>query len=227
MLAHTSLVFVHILLFCLWLGMDIGVYYCGKYTTRADLTVKERRRFLELLLILDMGPRTALVLMIPVGTQLGFNLGLIPIGTVALASLWIVTLFWLSLVWIQFLYPSHPARTRMAQIDYAFRYLAIAVFVGIGLFSIFGGLAGGPDSGLGGSNWLQLKFVFYGAVISIGLILRSTLPPWLGALKTLEETDGARGQAEIEAVYSIAGRWAQALWGLVLAMAYLGTTKIL
>ena len=61
--------FFHILMFVIWLGMDVGVYYCGKYTTRRDLTYQERRRFLELLMLLDMGPRTALVMMVPLGLQ--------------------------------------------------------------------------------------------------------------------------------------------------------------
>ena len=63
--------------------MDIGVYYAGKFTTREDLSYKERLHFLELLALLDMGPRTALVLMVAVGAQLSTNLGLIPLNATA------------------------------------------------------------------------------------------------------------------------------------------------
>ena len=218
MLAHNSLLFVHILLFCLWLGMDVGVYYCGKFTTRADLTYIERKRFLELLMLLDMGPRTALVLMVPVGGQLGANLGLIPFSALQLGLLWVVGLAWLAIVWAQYLWPNHTSVPLMASVDYGLRYVAIGAFVFGGLYAIFA-----DDLVIGA--WLRLKLVFYGAVISIGLILRSTLAPWLLALERINETGGEDGQQQIEAVFQFSGRWAHTLWLLVLAMAFLGTTK--
>ena len=218
MLMHSFLVFVHILLFCLWLGMDIGVYYAGKFTTRSDLSYRERRRFLELLVLLDMGPRTALVLMVPVGLHLGANLGLIPLGASALTVTWLVSLAWLAIVWAQHLSPEGADLGPLPRIDYGIRYLVIGGFILIGLYAIF------TDQLVDGS-WLRLKLVFYGTVVSIGLILRSTLPPWLRALEIIKETDGADGQRQVEAVFQFSGRWAHALWALVVAMAFLGTTK--
>ena len=50
--------YIHVLLFVYWLGADLGVYYAAKYVARADLPLDERLRFLDLTLLLDMGPRT-------------------------------------------------------------------------------------------------------------------------------------------------------------------------
>jgi len=213
------MVFAHIVLFCLWLGMDVGVYYAGKFTTRADFNYQERQHFLELLALLDMGPRTALVLMVAVGAQLGANLGLIPLSGTTLAIIWLIDLVWLALVWWQFLYPEDPRNILAAKVDYAIRYLVIAVFMVIGLYAIF------TDSLVMGA-WLRLKLVFFGSVVCIGLILRATLPPWLSALQELQQPDtAALAQRKVVAIYRYSGRWAHGLWALVLLMAFLGTTK--
>jgi hypothetical protein len=199
--------------------MDIGVYYAGKFTTREDLTHKERLHFLELLAVLDMGPRTALVLMVAVGAQLGTNPGLIPLNAAALGVIWLIDLAWLGLVWWQFLSPQHPRIQLMAKVDYAIRYAVIGLFMLVGLYAIF------TDTLISGA-WLRLKLVFFGTVVSIGLILRATLPPWLAAISKLQNpTTAAQAQQTIEAVYRFSGRWAHGLWALVFIMAFLGTTK--
>ena len=199
--------------------MDVGVYYAGKFTTREDLSHKERLHFLELLALLDMGPRTALVLMVAVGAQLGSNLGLIPLNGALLAAIWLIDLVWLWLVWWQFLNPQHPLIHLGAKIDYAIRYVVIAVFMLVGLYAIF------ADTLIVGA-WLRLKLVFFGTVVSIGLILRATLPPWIAALDKLKDpATAAEAQQTIQAVYRFSGRWAHGLWALVVVMAFLGTTK--
>ena len=117
--------------------MDVGVYYAGKFTTRADFNYQERQYFLELLALLDMGPRTALVLMVAVGVQLGANLGLIPLPATTLAMIWVIDLIWLALVWWQFLSPEDPRMELAAKLDYGLRYLVITVFMVAGLYAIF------------------------------------------------------------------------------------------
>lgn len=216
---HNVLVFLHILMFCLWLGMDIGVYYAGKFTVRRDLTLAERRRFFELLILLDMGPRTALVLLAALGIQMAVNLGLIDLSSAWLAAIWIVDLVWLALVWLQFLRPDHPISALAKPIDYGLRYLVIGVFVAWGSLAFLQ-----PDWVIG--NWLRLKMILFGAVVAIGLILRATIPPWLAAMADLEHPEkAASAQQTLELVYRRAGRWAHSLWLLVTAIAFLGTVK--
>ncbi len=211
--------FFHILMFVIWLGMDVGVYYCGKYTTRRDLTYQERRRFLELLMLLDMGPRTALVMMVPLGLQLSQNLGLIPLPPLLLPVIWVVGLSWLALVWLQHLQPGSRWRPMFARIDYSIRYLVIGTFILGGLGAIF------FDAGISGA-WLRLKLVLFGAVISMGLVLRATLPPWLAALEELKQNpDSEAAQARVETIYAHSGRWAHGLWAFVVLMGFLGTVK--
>jgi len=122
-------------------------------------------------------------------------------------------------VWWQFLNPQHPLIHLGAKIDYAIRYVVIAVFMLVGLYAIF------ADTLIVGA-WLRLKLVFFGTVVSIGLILRATLPPWIAALDKLKDpATAAEAQQTIQAVYRFSGRWAHGLWALVVVMAFLGTTK--
>ena len=57
---HDFMLILHLILFVYWLGADLGVFYAAKFVARSDLTVEERHRFLELTLLIDMGPRTGL-----------------------------------------------------------------------------------------------------------------------------------------------------------------------
>lgn len=217
--SHRLLVFAHILMFVIWLGMDLGVYYCGKFTSRRDLNYQERSRFLELLLLLDMGPRTALVLMVPLGVQLSQDLGLIRLPAPLLPLIWIVGLAWLAMVWLQYLRPAAAFQPWLARADYMIRYLVIAVFIISGLGAIF------LDAGVA-TAWLRLKLVFFGAVVSMGLVLRATLPPWLAALEQLkQDPTSEQAQSRVETIYKHAGRWAHGLWAFVIVMGFLGTVK--
>jgi hypothetical protein len=43
---YWTLVFLHVIAFAYWLGVDFGVYVTGGYVARADLPLAERLRFL-------------------------------------------------------------------------------------------------------------------------------------------------------------------------------------
>lgn len=217
-MAHAHLVYLHILLFVFWLGVDVGVYYAGKFLSAPGIEIGERKRMLYLLLLLDMGPRTSLVLMVPVGLQLGTNLGLLPLDT-WMPFVWVLGIGWLATVWLQFLKPQHSLKGLWFRIDYTLRFGVVLLFIGFGLYAIF-------FDAVTNAAWLRLKLVLFGAVVSIGLILRSTLPALVQALEALSRPEPpADAQLRLAAVYRYSTRWAHALWALVLVLGYLGTVK--
>ena len=69
-LAHTALIFVHILLMVFWIGADIGVFIVGFFFIHPDLSVVQRTTAIELGLVIDRLPRICFVLILPVGLQL-------------------------------------------------------------------------------------------------------------------------------------------------------------
>ena len=216
---HRLLIYVHILLFVFWLGTDIGVYYSSRYTTEADLDPAVRMRFLKLALVLDMGPHTGLVLILPVGLQLAANLGLLtpPVGFIP--AMWVVGALWLALVWRIYLYPEHPLNRALTRLDWWFRVVVIVVMLATGVASL---AFDEPFQ----TGWLSVKAILFACVVLIGLILRSTIDPWLDGLHQLS-VPGQREQAEqqITAVFAKASRWAMLLWSLVVVLGFLGTVK--
>jgi hypothetical protein len=211
--------YLHILLFVYWLGADLGVYLASRYVARADLALDERLRFLELLLKVDMGPRTALILIVPVGFELATRLGIASFAADWLPAIWVAALGWLALAWYLFANARNPGAQRLVRVDQAVRAVVVVTFLGLGIVSW---VAGAPLE----ARWLAAKFVMYAGVVVIGLVLRITIRDWVrgfGMLRAGAEPDAAN--ALIHGAHVRATRFAQLLWLLVAAIAFLGVTK--
>jgi hypothetical protein len=220
-LAYPLLQYAHILLLVYWLGTDLGVYWCAKYVGRSDLPLAERQRFLQLLLKLDMGPRTALVLMVPTGTLMVFIAQWLPLRGAAAAAVCALALAWLALVWRLYLRPASPAVLR--DIDRTTRWLVVAAMAALGLLLVSGA---GAVLGLEGPRWLGGKFLAYGGAVLCGLRLRGVLTHWAQGFGELRDaTTAAQGEARIAAAMPAAFGYAYALWGCVLVAALLGVVK--
>jgi hypothetical protein len=211
--------YVHILLFVYWLGADLGVFFAARYVARADLALDERLRFLELLLKVDMGPRTALILIIPVGFTLAGELGVVPFVDGWLPAIWLFCVAWLGLAWTLYLSPRGAAAATLQRVDRIVRQVVILLFLGLGIASLVGD---GPIV----APWLAAKFVLFAGVVTIGLILRGVIREWVAgfaALRKGEHLDAANTM--ITRAHHRATRLAIALWVLVAATAFLGVTK--
>lgn len=220
-LAYPLLQYAHILLLVYWLGTDLGVYWCAKYVGRSDLPLAERQRFLQLLLKLDMGPRTALVLMIPTGTLMVFIAQWLPLRGAAAAAVCALALAWLAVVWRLYLRPAAPVVLR--DLDRAARWLVVAAMAALGLLLTSGV---GAALGLEGPRWLGGKFLAYGGAVLCGLRLRGVLSHWAQGFGELRDAaTAAQGEARIAAAMPAAFGYAYALWGCVLVAAFLGVVK--
>jgi hypothetical protein len=211
--------YVHILLFVYWLGADLGVFVASRYVARADLPLEERLRFLELLLTVDMGPRTALILMIPVGFTLATTLGLAPFADGWLPAIWALAIGWLALAWYLFRAGRDPRAARWARVDQVLRIAVIVAFLGTGLATL---LTGGPL----GTGWLAGKFVLFAGVVTLGLLLRVVIRDWIKGFAQLRvEATRDSGNSLIHAAHRRAARMAMLLWLFVAAIAFLGVVK--
>jgi hypothetical protein len=211
--------YLHILLFVYWLGADLGVFLASRYVARADLPVPERLRFLELLLKIDMGPRTALILIVPVGFQLATQLGVAPFAAPWLPLIWLVSIAWLVLSWYLFFNARNPKAQPFATLDRGVRIFVALTFLALGALSF---ARGTPLE----ARWLALKFVLFAAVVVIGLILRTIIRDWItgfGMLRQAGNPDAANDL--IFGAYRRATRFAHTLWLLVALIALLGVTK--
>lgn len=215
--------YAHILLFVYWLGADLGVFLASRYVARADLATAERLRFLELLLKLDMGPRTALILMVPVGFTLAVQLGLTPFAAGMLPAIWVVTLAWLAITWRLYFMGRDPRAQSLARLDHWLRVTVAALFVSLAVLSL---VEGAPV----GATWLALKMLFFAIAVVIGLLLRRIIRDWAQGFTVLNGPAPAADAVQqandsIFAAYRRATRLAHSLWLLVALTALLGVTK--
>ncbi|MBL8628946.1 MAG: hypothetical protein JNM81_04920 [Rhodospirillaceae bacterium] len=211
--------FLHVLLFAYWLGADLGVFLHGKRLTRDDIPLDERLRTREIGVMIDMAPRSALVLMVPVGFTLASNWGL-PLTGVQIALLWVFGLAWLWLVWEVHHKKNEPVGRSLQRIDFAIRYIVLAVMLGLGLTSL---ATGAPVA----STWLAVKMVLFGAIIVNGIWLRLIGGRWQLAFDKIRlgGADAVLGEQMIKDNRKVASKAALLIWFLVAVMAFLGVVK--
>jgi hypothetical protein len=214
--AHNLYRYVHILLFAYWLGADLGVFLGGGAMSRPGLTVAERNRIRDLVMAIDLAPRVALVLMLPVGFTLAVPWGE-PVPATALAPLWIAALGWAAaLVFLHFRH-SGPAAALLRRLDLATRGVVFASMLYLGIR--------GLRAGDGGAAWLAAKFLVFAAIIAVGMALRAVSAQWRPAIERLLAGDTAAGERMLRVRRRKAIVAALSMWFLVAAAAFLGTVK--
>lgn len=215
--------YLHILLFVYWLGADLGVFLAARYVVRGDLALDERLRFLDLLLKIDMGPRTALILILPVGAMLAAQLDAIDGLAPLLPVVWGFALVWLLLAWQVALRPQHPATPLCTRIDRVIRWGMAASLALVAAYSL---LRDAPVR----APWLAAKLLLFAAVITLGLLLRGVLRDWALGFAALRQVGAgseaaAQANARILAAQRRSTPYALLLWLLVATIAWLGVAK--
>jgi hypothetical protein len=181
---YELLVLAHILVIGYWLGTDLAVYYISSAIVDPDRPVPVRIFAAKVMLLLDMVPRTALILTLLIGLSLA-GARWLPPSLMAAWWLWPLLLAWLALTWAVFRLEHAALGHTLARVDFAFRILvmlacfglAIALFAGAGPFTVL--------------PWLAGKLAIMGLIIALGLIIRIQLKPF-GPLFGLV----AQGQAD-------------------------------
>lgn len=216
---HLYLVYAHVLLFAYWLAPDWGVYVTSAYVARADLPLAERRRFLQAALRIDLVPRSCLILLLPLGLQLGVNLQYIALPSMAMPWIWAAGIAWLLLSWTVYRQQTSALGQRLRRIDHGIRLLLAVTLISAGSWALTTGegiLAG----------WLAAKLVGFGMLLLLGLLLRRVMGGWAAGFARLHSEGSSPAT---EAVFSTALRRARPVvylfWTTSAAMAFLGLVK--
>lgn len=219
--SHTLLRFVHILLFAWWLGADLGVFLGGGRMSRPGMTVAERNRVRDLVMDIDLGPRLALVLMLPVGFGLSLEWGA-PLPAAALPVLWVAALAWLVvLVWLHLAH-GNPRVGLVLRADLAVRSLVMVAMAGLGI-QVLAAAPGTPGADTPG--WLATKFLGFAAIIAVGMVLRVISGQWRPAIVKLAAGQVAVGEEMLRVRRRKAIVAALTMWALVAGAAFLGVVK--
>lgn len=217
---YPFLVYCHLLLFVLWLGGDLGVFVLGQNFRRRDLSLAERLTLLRLLVAIDMGPRTAWALMVPMSVTLlyvgGWWEGLTP-AAVALA--WAIGLGWLALVWDAHAHDMTPRAARDRRIEAVLRPLLAVFYLGLGGLSLAQGAPLAPE-------WLAWKALLFGLVFVAAIMIDRAFKPVGPQLMALIE-QGSSDATEVPLRTTMDGtrRWVFAVYALLVVLGWLGSAK--
>lgn len=215
---YSLLVFGHILLFVFWLGTDIGVFLGAKISERGDLGVEARATVMQLGMVLDRLPRSALVLIVPSGLQLAAMSGQLQVPSIALAGFWGASVVWLVILWAGFLRPHSTVEQRAMLFNFAMNALMAALVTGFALYQLAMGAA---------PMWLRLKILMLGLIFLAGVALDLRFKPAVAAFAAIIQggatpEKNARYSRAIGPVYPIV----LLIYALVFVAAWLGVTKL-
>ncbi|OYY72783.1 hypothetical protein [Sphingomonas sp. 28-63-12] len=170
-LAYRSLVYAHLLLFVLWLGGDVGVFVLGQhFRKRHAYSLDQRLALLTLLVAVDMGPRTAWALMVPLSLSLAIGGGWIDLPGWLVLAAWIVGLGWLWLVWDSHLHDQTPRAARNRWIEGWIKLTITAFYLGLGTVSL---VTGSPIA----IPWLAWKALLFGMIFVAAMLIDRAFKP--------------------------------------------------
>lgn len=219
MSGYTILVVVHVLLFAYWLGADWGVFVNSRYVADPLLSLEERRRFLEASFRIDLAPRMAFTLLLPVGLQLAAFYGAWPLFGPFMAGVWAAALSWFAVNLLGYLRQGTVLGDRLRSIDQSIRWILAPLLIALGLWSL---ATHAPIA----ATFVALKIVVFGCMILVGLTLRAIMRNWAIGFRRLATEGPTPAVNEVfERSLAKARYVAFGMWSLSGLMAVLGVAK--
>ena len=219
-LAYPSLVWLHLMLFVLWLGADVGVFLLGQHFRKRHIySLDQRLALLKLLVIVDLTPRAAWALMVPMALAVSSAGGWWPVPGWALWGSWIIAALWLWLVLDAHAHDMTPRAARNRRIEGWLRIALCAGWLGLGGASL---LIGAPI----GTGWLAWKALLFGCIFAAAIMIDVSFKPvgpQLGRLIAEGSSDAT--EIPLRATMDRTRIWVWATYALLLATSWLGAVK--
>jgi hypothetical protein len=219
-LAYPTLVYVHLLLFVLWLGADVGVFLLGQhFRKRTIYTLDQRIALLKLLVIVDLTPRTAWALMVPLSLTVSALGGWWPVPLALIWAAWGIAAVWLWLVFDAHAHDMTPRAARNRKIEGWIRYTLCAFYLWLGLTSV---LTGQPIA----IGWLAWKALLFGVIFAAAIMIDHSFKPvgpQLGRL--LAEGSSDETEVPLRATMDRTRIWVWITYLLLVATSWLGVVK--
>jgi hypothetical protein len=219
-LIYPTLVYVHLLLFVLWLGADVGVFLLGQHFRKRTLySLDQRIVLLKLLVIVDLTPRTAWALMVPLSLTVSYIGGWWELPVAVVVAAWAVAAFWLWLVFDAHAHDMTPRAAQRRKWEGWLRYALAAGYLWLGLESV---LTGYPIA----VGWLAWKALLFGLIFVAAIMIDVSFKPVGGLLgKLLVEGSSDATELPLLRVMNRTRIWVWCVYALLLATAYLGVVK--
>lgn len=219
-LAYPTLIYVHLLLFVLWLGADVGVFLLGQHFRKRELyTLDQRIALLKLLVIVDLTPRTAWALMVPLSLSVSYRGGWwdLPVALVWIA--WAIAAVWIWLVLDAHAHDMTPRAARNRKIESWIRYALCAGYLWLGAESV---LTGHPIA----LGWLAWKALLFGLIFAAAIMIDISFKPVGPQLgKLLAEGSSDATEVPLRATMDRTRVWVWTTYVLLVITSWLGAVK--
>jgi hypothetical protein len=219
-LAYRSLVYVHLLLFVLWLGADAGVFLLGQHFRKRKIyTLDQRLVLLKLLVVVDMIPRTAWALMVPLSLSLASAGGYLDAPDGVIPAAWAIGGAWLWLVWDAHLHDQTPRAARDRRIEFWLKIVIMAFYLGLGTLSL---TTGAPLP----VGWLAWKALLFGLIFVAAIMIDVAFKPVGPQLvRLLSEGSSDATEVPLRRTMDRTRIWVFAVYGLLVVTSWLGVVK--
>ncbi len=219
-LAYPTLVYIHLLLFVLWLGADVGVFLLGQhFRKRHTYALEQRLVLLKLLVIVDMTPRTAWALMVPVSLSVAKIGGWWDVPDLLVIAAYVFAALWLALVWDAHYHDQTPRAACNRRLEFWLKLLPTGFYLWLGASSL---LTGGPIM----QPWLAWKALLFGLIFAAAIMIDVAFKP-VGPLLVRLVRDGSSDETELPLlrVMNNTRYWVWCVYALLVVTSWLGVVK--
>jgi hypothetical protein len=221
MFAYNAALYFHILLFVFWLGGDLGVAVLGaQFRNRTDHTLEQRLSLLKVLVMVDMGPRTAWALMVGSSISLAHSGGYWVQPTWVLVLAWAISLGWLYLVWAAYKAGQTPKAAKLRKIEMVLKWALALGYLYVGFVSL---VLETPIF----QSWLAAKAFLFGLIFIAAIMIDVRFKPVGPALmKLIQEGSSDETEVPLRAVMDRSRTWVRITYLLLVIIGFVGTTKV-
>ncbi|MDJ0977629.1 MAG: hypothetical protein QNI87_03760 [Erythrobacter sp.] len=218
--AYPTLVYVHLIMFVLWLGADVGVFVLGQhFRKREKWSLDQRIALLTLLVEIDMVPRTAWALMVPLSLSVVDLGGWWDVPHWLTIGAWLVGLFWLALVWDSHWHDQTPRAARNRRIEGWLRWIIGGFYLWLGGQSLVADAPLKPD-------WLAWKALMFGLIFIAAIMIDVTFKPVGPQLAAvLQQGSSDATEVPLRRTMDRTRIWVWAVYILLIITAFLGNVK--
>jgi hypothetical protein len=217
--AYDLLVFAHLLAFTFWLGADLGVAILGQAFRDVSKPLATRLEILRLLTVVDMGPRTAWVVMVPLSLSLVDVGGYWDAPDALVNGAWAVGAIWMALLWA-----GHAAgqSARAAAIKRAEFWLKLAITAFYGWLGVSALAGWGPLP----ADWLGWKALVFALIFAVAIMIDVAFKP-VGPLlgRLIAEGSSEATEGPLRRAMDRTRLWVWLTYALLVVIALLGNAK--
>ncbi|HJP03608.1 MAG: hypothetical protein CL799_11010 [Chromatiales bacterium] len=215
---HEFLLILHLLLFCYWLGGDIGVFYSSGFAANPKLSLEARMTAAKIMLNLDIVPRLCGAVMLTVGGLLSEFVGVTHPAWQMYAII-AVAPAWLALELVLHFKHDTPLGKGMAKFDDPFKWLIVIACVASAAWSFSTGR-------LDEAPWVGYKVLVFALIMFFSLMINRTIGPYIVGIQRIAEgkIDEAENAAMAASLKQV--KWAViGIWIALVVEAVLGVAK--